>query len=152
VNVDDLLGFEVGDLVTGKVLHRVEVAGFQKGEVKRHGCPSHGIGLTPDETQLWVSDGHNSRIHIFDATVMPPKQMASVVVRDQPGWVSFSFDGRFAYTSTGEVFDTRTKQRVAALRDEQGRNVGSEKLLEVDCVGGRVVRTGNQFGLGMKQE
>ena len=49
VNVNDLLGFEVGDLRTGKVLHRVEVAGYQKGTVKRHGCPSHGIALTPDE-------------------------------------------------------------------------------------------------------
>lgn len=43
VNVNGLLGFEVGDLVTGKKLHRVEVQGFNIGEVKRHGCPSHGI-------------------------------------------------------------------------------------------------------------
>ena len=34
VNVNELLGFEVGDLQTGKVLHRVEVQGFQKGPVK----------------------------------------------------------------------------------------------------------------------
>src|SRR5262249_55317897 len=49
VNVNDLLGFEVGDLKAGKKLYRVEVEGFEKGPVKRHGCPSHGIGLTPDE-------------------------------------------------------------------------------------------------------
>ena len=54
VNVNELLGFEVGDLKTGKKLHRVEVPGFKKGPVKRHGCPSHGIGLTPDEKELWV--------------------------------------------------------------------------------------------------
>jgi len=47
VNVNGLLGFEVGDIKTGKMLHRVEVAGFEKGPVKRHGCPSHGIALTP---------------------------------------------------------------------------------------------------------
>src|SRR5215510_11029593 len=35
VNVNDLLGFEIGDLKTGKALHRVEVTGFQKGSVKR---------------------------------------------------------------------------------------------------------------------
>ena len=40
VNVNDLLGFEVGDLTTGKMLHRVEVRGFEKGPTKRHGCPS----------------------------------------------------------------------------------------------------------------
>ena len=59
VNVNELLGFEVGDLTTGKKLHRVEVQGFEKGPVKRHGCPSHGIGLTPDEKELWVADAHN---------------------------------------------------------------------------------------------
>ena len=49
VNVNELLGFEIGDLRTGKKLHRVEVQGYEKGPVDRHGCPSHGIGLTPDE-------------------------------------------------------------------------------------------------------
>src|SRR5262249_21724300 len=74
VNVNDLLGFEVGDLKTGKVLHRVSVTGFNKGPVKRHGCPSHGIALTPDEKEVWVCDAANQRLHVFDATVMPPQQ------------------------------------------------------------------------------
>jgi DNA-binding beta-propeller fold protein YncE len=151
VNVNELLGFEVGDLQTGKMLYRVEVQGFQKGPVKRHGCPSHGIGLTPDEKELWVTDGANNRLHIFDATVMPPKQVASIQVRDMPGWVSFSIDGRFAYSSTGEVIDTRTHQIVAALQDETGRQVQSEKLLELVFDGAKLVRVGNQFGIGASQ-
>ncbi len=76
MNVNELLGFEVGDLVSGRKLHRVEVAGFKKGPTKRHGCPSHGIGLTPDEKELWLTDSFNTRLHIFDATVMPPQQVA----------------------------------------------------------------------------
>src|SRR5262249_2791279 len=86
VNVNGLLGFEVGSIQDGKRLYRVEVKGFEKGEVKRHGCPSHGIGLTPDEKELWLCDGANSMLHIFDATAMPPRQTASVKVKDQPGW------------------------------------------------------------------
>src|SRR4029077_13750557 len=65
VNVNGLLGFEVGDLLTGKKLYRIEVQGFALGAVKRHGCPSHGIGLTPDEKELWISDGHNQPMHYF---------------------------------------------------------------------------------------
>lgn len=57
--VDSLLGFEVGDLATGKKLAHVEVEGWNMGPVRRHGNPSHGIGLTPDEKELWVADGHN---------------------------------------------------------------------------------------------
>jgi len=151
VNVNDLLGFEVGDLRTGKMLYRVEVEGFQKGPVKRHGCPSHGVGLTPDEREIWVTDGANDRIHIFDATVMPPKQVMNIKLRDMPGWITFSIDGRYAYPSTGEVIDTQTKKIVATLWDETGRQVQSEKLLELVFADGKVVRAGNQFGIGDRQ-
>ncbi len=150
VNVNDLLGFEVGDMRTGKMLHRVEVTGFAKGPVKRHGCPSHGIGLTPDEKELWLADGANSRLHIFDATVMPPKQVASLAVRDQPGWITFSLDGRHAFPSTGEIIDTKSRKVVATLQDETGRAVQSEKVVEVVTVGGKVIRTGDQFGIGRR--
>jgi len=148
VNVNELLGFEVGDLTTGKLLHRVEVQGFEKGPTKRHGCPSHGVGLTPDEKEVWVCDAHISHLHIFDATASPPKQTASVKLREEPGWVTFRLDGRHAIPSTGEVIDTKTKKVVAALQDEKGRQVHSEKVVEIVFRDGVPVRVGDQFGLG----
>lgn len=151
VNVNELLGFEVGDLKTGKMLHRVEVPGFAKGPVKRHGCPSHGIGLTPDEKELWVADAFNERIHVFDAAGMPPKYATSVKLREQPGWVTFSLDGRYAYPSTGEVIDAATKKVVATLADEKGGPVHSEKVVEIHFQGGIPVAAGDQFGLGRKR-
>lgn len=150
VNVNDLLGFEVGDLMSGKVLHRVEVAGYEKGPVKRHGCPSHGIGLTPDESELWLADGPNSCVHVFDLTRMPPRQVATVALRDQPGWVTFSMDGAYAYPSTGEVIHTTTRRIVATLADENGAAVQSEKVVEVIVEGGKPARTGDQFGVGRR--
>ncbi len=150
VNVNKLLGFEVGDLKTGKKLHRVEVAGFQQGPVKRHGCPSHGIAMTPDETEIWVTDGHNEHLHIFDVTVMPPKQIQSVKVREQPGWITFSIDGKTCWPSTGDVIDTKSRQITHTLTDEEGRMVMSEKLLEVQMRGDEIVAVGDQFGRGMK--
>ncbi|MEZ4828768.1 MAG: hypothetical protein R3C61_21155 [Bacteroidia bacterium] len=148
VNVNELLGFEVGDMVTGKMIHRVEVEGFEKGPVKRHGCPSHGIGLTPDEKELWVVDGANSQVHFFDATVMPPRQTGSAALREQPGWVTFSIDGKLAWLSTGEVFDVSTHKIIAALSDEEGRMVQSEKVVEIDFLNGRPFQAGDQFGRG----
>jgi DNA-binding beta-propeller fold protein YncE len=152
VNVNDCLGFEIGDLTTGKMLYRLEVQNFPKGTPKRHGCPSHGVGLTPDEKEIWVVDGPNSHVHVFDATVMPPRQTVSIKLREQPGWVTFSLDGRYAYPSTGEVIDTKTKKILAALQDEKGREVHSEKLIEIVFNGDRVIRTGDQFGLGRAHE
>jgi DNA-binding beta-propeller fold protein YncE len=150
VNVNGLLGFEVGDLRTGKKLYHVEVEGYKQGPVKRHGCPSHGIAFTPDEKELWVADCANEAIHVFDSTVMPPKQVTSIKARDCVGWVSFSMDGRFVYSSTGEIIDAASKKVVAALQDETGRQVQSEKLLDLTVANGKVIRAGNQFGVGMK--
>jgi DNA-binding beta-propeller fold protein YncE len=148
VNVNELLGFEVGDLDTGKVLCRVQVKGFEKGPVKRHGCPSHGIGLTPDEKELWLTDSTNKRLHIFDNSTSPPKQIDSISLRDEPGWVTFTIDGKLAYPSTGDVIEVKSRKIVAELTDETGAGVQSEKLLEIDFSDGKPVRTGNQFGLG----
>ncbi|MSR31737.1 MAG: hypothetical protein EXR99_09555 [Gemmataceae bacterium] len=150
VNVNELLGFEVGDIETGKKIAEVKVEGFKKGPVKRHGCPSHGIGLTPDEKEIWLTDGHNTHMHVFDITGEKARQTHSLPLREQPGWVTFSLDGKLAYPSTGEVFDVATKKKVAALKDEMGREVHSEKMIQVVYSNGKPVRTGDQFGLGRK--
>ncbi|HKZ31565.1 MAG TPA: hypothetical protein VJ648_04325, partial [Vicinamibacteria bacterium] len=151
VNVNELLGFEIGDIKSGRKLHRVQVEGFQKGLIKRHGCPSHGIGLTPDESEVWVVDAANQRVHVFDNTVMPPRQGASIALREQPGWLTFTLDGRHALMSTGEIIDVKTKAIVAALTDETGAAVHSEKLVEMIWKDGRPLRNGDQFGVGRKR-
>lgn len=152
VNINKLLGFEVGDVRTGKKLYRVVVEGYKDGPVKRHGCPSHGIALTHDEKELWLADGPNNAVHIFDATVMPPKQKETIQLNEFPGWISFSMDGKYAYISTGDIIDAATKKIVATLKDEKGHLVQSEKLLDLEIAGGRVTRAGNQFGVGMKMK
>ena len=149
MNVNDLLGFEIGDLKSGRMLSRVEVQGFSKGKVARHGCPSHGIGLTPDEKEVWVCDAFNHRMHVFDVTATPPKQVASIEVRDEPGWITFSIDGKFAYPSTGDVIEVATRKIITHLTDETGTAVHSEKMLEIDFEGRKAVRAGCQFGVGM---
>ena len=148
VNVNRLLGFEIGDLTTGKFLERVEVKGGGVGTPARHGTPSHGVGMTPDQREIWVCDAVGRAVHIFDLSGAHPRQVASVALREEPGWVTFSLDGRFAYPSTGDVIDTTSRKVVTQLHDEKGRPVESEKLLEIDFRDGKVFRTGDQFGIG----
>ncbi len=150
VCVNELLGFEVGDISTGKKLFRVEVEGVELGPVKRHGCPSHGIGLTPDEREIWVVDAHNRRVHIFDNQTEPPRQLESIQLADEPGWITFSLDGRWAYPSTGQVIDTKTRKIVRQLTDEHGADVQSEKMLQIIFEDGQPKSVGDQFGLGRK--
>jgi DNA-binding beta-propeller fold protein YncE len=147
VTIDSLFGFEVGDLKTGKKLARINVEGWDTGPVRRHGDPSHGIGLTPDEKELWLCDGYNMRLHVFSA-VPPYQQLTTIPLQDMPGWITFSIDGRYAYPSSGEVIDVRTRRVLLTLKDEFFNSVGSEKMVEVDFKNGRVVKAGDQFGIG----
>ncbi|MBA4848931.1 YncE family protein [Emticicia sp. BO119] len=148
VNINGLLGFEIGDIKTGKKLHRIEVQGFNKGEVKRHGCPTHGIALTPDEKEIWICDGANNRLHIFDNTVMPPRQVNTIIVKDMPGWISFSLDGKHAFSATGDIIDVKTRKIIASLEDQNYNSVQSEKMVEIHFNGKKPIKTGDQFGMG----
>ena len=152
VNINELLGFEIGDLKSGAKLHRIEVKGFQQGPVKRHGCPSHGVALTPDESEIWLTDAANSRLHIFDNTKMPPTQITSIELRDQPGWITFSLDGAFAYPSTGEVIAPQSRKILTVLKDEKGAPIQSEKMVEIHFREKTPVAAGDQFGLGRKMK
>ena len=147
VTVDSLLGFEVGDLKTGKKLAHVEVKGWNMGPVRRHGNPSHGIGLTPDEKEIWLADGHNMRLHVFSA-VAPYQQLTTIPLQDMPGWINFSIDGRYAYPSSGEVIETKTRRIITVLQDEFHNNVASEKMLQIDLSGDKAIKAADQFGIG----
>jgi len=138
----------MGYLTTSKKLARVEVEGFAKGPVKRQGCPSHRIAMTLDGKEIWLAVGHNSRLHVFEVEGDQTKQVASVKVRDQPGWITMRLDGQHAWSSSGEVFDIASRKLVAVLTDEQDREVGSEKMVEVHWEDGKPVRCGDQFGDG----
>ena len=147
VTVDSLLGFEVGDLKTGKKLAQVQVKGWNIGPVRRHGNPSHGIGLTPNEKEIWLADGHNMRLHVFSGAA-PYQQMTTIPLQDMPGWINFSIDGRYAYPSSGEVIETKTRKIITVLQDEFYNNVASEKMLEIDFSGNKPVKAADQFGIG----
>lgn len=147
VTVDSLLGFEVGDLATGKMLRHVVVEGWEMGPVRRHGNPSHGIGLTPDEKELWLADGHNMRMHVFSASE-PYQQLTTIPLQDMPGWITFSIDGKYAYPSSGEVIDVKTRKILLTLQDEHYNSVASEKMMEIQLNGNKAVRIGDQFGVG----
>ena len=121
--------------------------GWERGPVRRHGNPSHGIGLTPDEKEIWLCDGHNMRMHVFSAK-SPYQQLTTIPVRDMPGWVAFSMDGRYAYPSSGEVVDVKTRKIIGTLTDEFNNSVSSEKMIEVQFVGDKPVSAGDQFGVG----
>jgi hypothetical protein len=137
------VGFDVVDLRTGQVPHRV-LAGDEPISHR-----THGAALTPDETELWISDQEGKKLFIFDTTQMPPKETGHVeLTQGGHGWVTFSLDGRYAWCHTPDVIDARTRKIVATLKDENGLPVCGSKFIEVHFRDGKVVEMGDQFGLG----
>jgi DNA-binding beta-propeller fold protein YncE len=144
VTVDHLSGFEIGDLKTGEQLYRVEVKGFPWEQTPTLGHQSHGIALTPDEREVWVVDGYNRYLHVFDVTGLPteaPRQIASIALRGLPKWINFSRDGRFAHVSSGEIVEAATREIVTRVSE-------SRYFVQIDFENGLPVQAYSRYGLG----
>lgn len=160
VNTEDLLGFEIGDSRTGKLIKKVEApeemwkAKFTdpSNHFFGHGGPSHGIGMTPDEKEMWVVDNINYGVLVFDNegndnwTYDPAKSFKSTY---SSGWISMTNDGRLAFLGDGDVVDVKTHKVIGQLKDENGQVLGTEKSLYMAFQDGHLVETNNQFADGL---
>jgi DNA-binding beta-propeller fold protein YncE len=140
-DVNGFSGFQIADVTHGRIIETVANVGTAGGD-------GHGIAWTPNERQVWVDDGANAVVHVFDMTAPSPKQVSVIHTSNPPHWLTFSIDGKFAYIAgrkgagdPTDVIDPATLTRVGELGP-------SEDLLEVDFQQGSVVAVGNQFGVG----
>jgi YVTN family beta-propeller protein len=139
-NVDTLIGFEVADIPSRKVIYRVEAE--VPAELLRKTSRSHGIGLRPGEKELWMCDVYHDRTYVFDLTNEPPKQVATIVMKGGGYWMTFGPDGKRCYISerignTVAVIDTDSRETVARVAvGSVPKRVLVVTLPEVDGVGG----------------
>jgi DNA-binding beta-propeller fold protein YncE len=154
-NNNNFLGYRIADVASGQVVKSVEVTSVNwhaKWDVSPrpripHGCPSHGIALTPDEKEVWITDGLFNRIHVFSNND-DPKEIDTIDTTTGPFWMTFGLDGHFVYVSSGDVIEVSTHKIVNQLKDEYGRPLYSEKLLDMMFDNGRLQRVSNQFANG----
>jgi DNA-binding beta-propeller fold protein YncE len=155
------LGFQVGDIQTGKILYTVPIQGFT-WDGSGATDPSHGISLSPDEKELYVLDWANSYVHVFDVSKVPasaPRQVADIRLsrsmhhNESPcaydcladGWLQHSADGRFVYVGDeGDVIDTASRHIVANL----DTLYNTRKMLEIDWQNGVPIFTTTRQGMG----
>jgi hypothetical protein len=149
ITLSGFLGFQVGDISTGRILYTVPVQGFRTTGGAAT-APSHGISLAPDEKEIYLMDSINSYVHVFDVTGLPgsaPRQVADIQLvgaksrKESPcaydclkdGWLHHSRDGRYVFVGdSGDVIDTtlrKTAMMLPALAN-------SRKEIEIDFEGG----------------
>jgi DNA-binding beta-propeller fold protein YncE len=126
------LGFQVGNINTGRIIFTVPVLGFPKTG-SASSAPSHGISLSPNQKEVYLVDSISSYVHVFDVSGLPfstPKQVADIRLEGlltgtkpgcaydctREGWLHHSRDGRYVFVGdSGDVIDTTTRKTVASL-------------------------------------
>jgi hypothetical protein len=151
-NNNNFMGYRVADVKTGRIIQSVEVTSVPwrarwftspRPHIP-HGCPSHGIAITPDGKEIWVDDGIFNKIHIFSNTDHP-QEIATINTTAGPFWITFGLDAKYAFVSSGDIIDVNTHQIVGQMRDEYGHPMYSEKLLDMTFINGHLQRVSNQF-------
>lgn len=136
VNLDGILGYEIGDLNSGIRKGRIEVQGYESLRGS-HLTTSHGINLPSGKNEIWVSNDAGPYIHIFDANQQPHKQVADIKLTGKNGWITFDIDGSYGYASSGDVIDVSSRKIIAHL-------IASEKLLEIQFENGKAIKAGTR--------
>jgi hypothetical protein len=159
-NLNNLLGFEIADAKTGKIIERVE-APAEMWKAKwadpnlhffGHGAPQHGLALTPDESEMWVPDSINNQMLVYDNEGQDNWKLdpaKTIKLQHASNWITMGLDGKIALSSSGDVINVKAHKIVAQLKDEYGNLVHSEKFLELAFDNkGHLTRAENQFAEG----
>jgi len=118
-DMDGLLGFLVIDTKARKVIERVKfplVTDDERTTFSR----AHGIGITPDQKELWTNSVNHGVVYAYDRTEEPVRLIARIPVGASPYWVAFSPDNRFGYIALAEadaiaVIDVATHKVIATI-------------------------------------
>src|SRR5262245_11215060 len=132
VALSELHGFVAIELPSGKTLRRVELPALPPNtEIPPYKTLTHGLALTPDEREFYVTSMAGKAVYAF--SVPDLKQLAKIDVGKFPNWIAISPNGRYCWVSnqlddTVSAIDTRTKKVAATIP------VGHEpkRILEVE--------------------
>jgi hypothetical protein len=139
----------------------MQVADIKTGQIVSANIPDHpagepgllhGIGWTPDESEVWESSS-DSDPHIYVWSMldpMAPKLKERLSLRSQRGahWLTFDPKGDYAYVAPNknsndgtEIFNVRTHTSVGLIGS-------SEDMIEIDLTDEKISQVGDQYGIG----
>ncbi|MCU1306809.1 MAG: hypothetical protein JWN45_1504 [Acidobacteriaceae bacterium] len=121
VALANLHGFVMVDIVSKKVTRRVEIPAKTPGPPKplKFETPdtrTHGLALSPDEHELWVTSLVDDAIYIYD--LQAQKIVGALPTGEGPNWIVFSPDGKFAAVTNTDsddvsIIDVNTRKELA---------------------------------------
>lgn len=118
-NIDGLLGFQVADISSRKVIKTVaEKPDEDKKDVETR---SHGLCVRPDQKEIWSCNVEHDTVHMHEMTSGNYEEIKRLKMPGRIYWVTFTPDSKWGFVSV------RSKQQVAVI-DCQTKEI--VKLLE----------------------
>ncbi len=100
VSLEGLHGFAWADLTSGKQAGRMEQPLPPPEKRSKFAyMNTHGLELRPGDRELWVSSFIGNGLMVYDITGEAPSYLTTVPVGDAPNWLTFSPDGKYAYSA-----------------------------------------------------
>ena len=120
----NLHGFVIADIPGRKVMERVELPPAPPLDCPLEvNTPTHGLALTPDGKQLWITSLADSGVYVYE--LVTRKTSAMIHVGKCPNWLAFSPDGKYCAVSNSDsndcsVIDAHTQREVARVKAGKG--------------------------------
>ncbi|MSP93987.1 MAG: hypothetical protein EXR00_01850 [Alphaproteobacteria bacterium] len=124
-------GYAVLDVATRKEVARVKLPLTKAGvdmDPGREDAPSHGIGVSPDGTQLWVTSIPQNAVFVYNTSDLKLTDTVMLPDLQIPGrrlggsvanWVTFTSDGQIYISNSGlksvTAIDMKTKKIKAVV-------------------------------------
>ena len=123
VAVSELHGFVVVDIPEKKVLERVEMPAEHPTphplQYESADTRTHGLALTPDGSELWVTSLLDDCVYIYD--VKARTFTGKVQTGGGPNWVAVTPDGKYVCVSNTDsddvsIIDIKTRREVTRVK------------------------------------
>jgi YVTN family beta-propeller protein len=120
----NLHGFVIASIPDRKVIARVNLPPAPPSScVLEPHTPTHGLELSPDDKQLWVTSLADSGVYVYD--VATKKISSEIHTGECPNWITVSPDGRYVAVSNSatddcSIIDATTRREVARVKVGKG--------------------------------
>jgi len=124
VALSDFHGFEIVNIADKKEIARVDLPAAPPADcILEPHTETHGIALSPDERELWVTSLTDGGVYVYD--IATKKLSKEILTGECPNWIGFSPDGKYVTVSNcasndATIIDAKSRQALVTIKTGEG--------------------------------